>query len=241
MLHDLRHAVRVLLKTKSWTLVVLISLALGIGANTALFNAVNGLLFRTIPVTDPDMLVRMRWAGPNDMLRDVLAYGFTADTAGGERASASFSYPMFERLRDANDTLEGLVAAAPTRPLNLVIDGRAEIGSGLRTSGSYFQILGITAGVGRPITPDDDRPAAVPVALISHRFWERRFGLDRSVIGTVIRVNDTPTTIVGSCPSAIPGFAVRWVRPPTSICRSRPSPSRSLETDARMRPGSGCS
>ena len=116
MLRDLRHAVRVLLKAKGWSAVVLLSLALGIGANTALFSAVNGLLFKTIPVTDPHALVRLRWAGPNDMLRDVLAYGFTADTAGGERASASFSYPMFERLRDGNDTLEGLVAAAPTRP-----------------------------------------------------------------------------------------------------------------------------
>lgn len=114
MFRDLRHAVRVLLKAKGWSAVVLLSLALGIGANTALFSAVNGLLFKTIPVTDPHTLVRLRWAGPNDMLRDVLAYGFTADTAGGERASASFSYPMFERLRDGNDTLEGVVAGVGT-------------------------------------------------------------------------------------------------------------------------------
>ena len=205
MLRDLRHTVRVLLKAKGWTAVVLVSLALGIGANTALFSAVNGLLIKTIPVTDPDGLVRLRWAGENDMLRDILAYGYRADTAAGERVSESFSYPAFEALRDGNDTLEGVFAAAPTRPLNLIIDGRAEIGSGFTATGDYFEVLGVGARVGRVITPDDDWVDADPVAMISHRFWERRFGLDRNVIGTVIRVNQTPTTIVGVLPSSYTG------------------------------------
>ena len=157
------------------------------------------------PLTDPDGLVRLRWAGENDMLRDILAYGYRADTAAGERVSESFSYPAFEALRDGNDTLEGVFAAAPTRPLNLIIDGRAEIGSGFTATGDYFEVLGVGARVGRVITPDDDRVDADPVAMISHRFWERRFGLDRNVIGTVIRVNQTPTTIVGVLPSSYTG------------------------------------
>ncbi len=205
MLRDLRHAFRVLLKAKGWTLVVLVSLALGIGANTALFSAVNGLLIRTIPVANPDGLVRFRWAGDNDASRDVSAYGYTARTASGERVSASFSYPMFETLRDANDTMEGLVASTPTRGLNLVINGRAEIGSGFTATGNYFAVLGVGARLGRVISPIDDSPAAEPVAMISHRFWERRFGLDREVIGTVIRVNDRPTTIVGVLPASFTG------------------------------------
>ena len=109
MVRDLRHAVRVLLKAKGWSAVVLLSLALGIGANTALFSAVNGLLFKTIPVTDPHALVRLRWAGPNDMLRDVLAYGFTADTAGGyfQIASGRIEPFLFAGTFDGSPTSAG--------------------------------------------------------------------------------------------------------------------------------------
>lgn len=205
MLKDLRHAVRVLLRAKGWTVVVLVSLAVGIGANTALFSAVNGLLIKTIPVADPDGLVRLRWTGDNDASRNNSAYGYAGTTADGQRVSASFSYPMFEAMRDGNGTLEGLAAATPTQDLNLVIDGQAEIGSGFTATGNYFGLLGIGARVGRALSPADDRPEASPVAMISHPFWERRFGLDPNVIGTVVRVNDTLTTIVGVLPSSFTG------------------------------------
>ena len=205
MLRDLRHAVRVLLQAKGWTAVVLVSLSLGIGANTALFSAVNGLLIKTIPVVRPEELVRLRWAGDNDASHNVSAYGYSGETASGGRISASFSYPMFEALRDANGTLEDLFAGTPTRDLNLVIDGRAEIGSGYIATGNALRVLGIPAVVGRVITTDDDRLDTEPVAMISHPFWERRFGLDREVIGTVIRVNDTPTTIIGILPAGYTG------------------------------------
>ena len=203
MFRDLRHAVRVLLKAKGWTAVVLVLLALGIGANTALFSAVNGLLLKTIPVADPDGLVRLRSVGGNDAAHNMTSYGYAQ--SGGERVSASFSYPMFEALRDGNGTLDGLFAATPTRQLNLVIAGRAEIGSGFAATGDYFRVLGIPAVIGRVFTPDDDRVEADPVAVISHRFWERRFDLDRDVIGTVIRVNDIPTTVVGVLPASYTG------------------------------------
>ena len=206
MRRDLRHAVRVLLKAKGWTLVVLISLALGIGANTALFSAVNGLLIKTIPVADPDGLVRLRWAGENDMGRNFRGYGRSADTDAGERVSPSFSYPTFEALRDSNNTLAGLFAAAPRGRLNVVVDGQAEIASGFIASGNYLQVLGVPAVVGRVITPADDQPAASPVAMISHRYWGRRFGLDPGVVGTVVTVNTIPVTIVGVLPSSFSGF-----------------------------------
>lgn len=178
MLKDLRHAMRVLLRAKGWTLVVLVSLAVGIGANTALFSAVNGLLLKTIPVADPDGLVRLRWTGDNDAARSNSAYGYAGTTAGGQRVSASFSYPMFEAMRDGNETLEGLAAATPIPGLNLFINGQAEIGSGFTATGNYFGLLGGGARVGRVLSPDDDRPGASPVAMISHPFWDSRFGLD---------------------------------------------------------------
>ena len=94
-MNDLRLAVRMLLQVKGWTAVVVISLALGIGANTALFSAVNGLLIRKLPVTDPDGLVRFRYAGPNQMRTDVQVYGFSAPDARGRQIEPTFSYPMY--------------------------------------------------------------------------------------------------------------------------------------------------
>ena len=199
MLGDLRHAVRVLGKARGWTLVVLVSLALGIGANTALFSAVDGMLFRTLPVADPDGLVRLRWTGDNGAARGVMSAGAT----GGMGVSGSFSYPVFEALRDAGDTLDGMFAATPTS-LTLVVDGQAEIATGLAATGDYFRVLGVQPAAGRAIGPDDDRPGAEPVAMISHSFRERRFGPETDPVGTVIRVNDVPTTIVGVLP---PGYA----------------------------------
>ena len=198
MLGDLRHAVRVLGKARGWTLVVLVSLALGIGANTALFSAVDGMLFRTLPVADPDGLVRLRWTGENGAARGVMSSGAT----GGMGVSGSFSYPVFEALRDAGETLDGMFAATPTS-LTLVVDGRAEIAPGLAATGDYFRVLGVQPAAGRAIVPDDDRPGAGPVAMISHSFRERRFGPEADPVGTVIRVNDVPTTIVGVLP---PGY-----------------------------------
>ena len=196
---DLKLGYRVLEKARGWTLVVLVSLALGIGANTALFSAVDGMLFRTLPVADPDGLVRLRWTGDNGAARNVMSSGST----GGMGVSGSFSYPVFEALRDANETLAGMLAATLTS-LTLVVDGRAEMATGLAATGDYFRVLGVQPAAGRAIVPDDDRPGAEPVAMISHSFRERRFGPEGSPIGTVIRVNDVPTTIVGVLP---PGYA----------------------------------
>ena len=227
MLRDLRHAIRVLEKARGWTLVVLVSLALGIGANTALFSAVDGMLFRTLPVADPDGLVRLRWTGTNAAARAMMSFGYT----GGRDVSGSFSYPVFEALRGANETLAGMFAATPTS-LNLVVDGRAEIATGLAITGDYFRVLGVQPAAGRAIVPDDDRPGAEPVAMISHSFRERRFGPEGSPVGTVIRVNDVPTTIVGVLP---PGYA--GVRRPDAAAADLHVPLATLplpERDERL-------
>ena len=197
MFGDFRHAVRVLLQSKGWTAVVLLSLALGIGANTALFSAVNSQLLRSIRVADPDGLVRLRWFGDNQMATSRSEYGAVAPTPSGERAAATFSYATFEQLQASNETLSGMFAAAPFGQVNVVVDGRAEIASGFIASGGYFDVLGIPAIVGRTIRPDDDVVGAEPVVMISHGYWGRRFGLDPAVVGTVVTVNNTPVTVVG--------------------------------------------
>ena len=201
MLRDLRHTARVLGKAKGWTLWCWPRLALGIGANTALFSAVDGLLLRTLPVADPGGLVRLRWTGDNDSARAVTSYGAT----GGRGVSGSFSYPVFEALRDANETPAGTFAATPTS-LTLVVDGRADVATGFAATGDCFGVLGVQPSAGRTIGPDDDRPGAEPGAMISHAFRERRFGREESVVGAVVRVNDVPTTIVGVLPPGYTGI-----------------------------------
>ena len=108
MLKDLRHAFRLLFQAKGWTAVVLVSLALGIGANTALFSAVNGLLLKKIPVNDPDSLVRLRWSGQNDMATDSSDYGFSGKDEAGRNLRATFSYPMYQQFVVDNQTMTEL-------------------------------------------------------------------------------------------------------------------------------------
>src|SRR5688572_16487690 len=128
MLQDLRYAVRVLLQGKAWSAMVVLSLALGIGANTALFSATNGLLLRKLPLDDPDSLVRLRHYGRNRMANNVSEYGSVGGTPD-QPAGSTFSYPLFLHLKQANQTLQDLAAGAPMSTVNVVVDGNAEIAS----------------------------------------------------------------------------------------------------------------
>ena len=202
LLRDLRLAVRVLLHTKSWTLVVLVSLALGIGANTALFTAVNGLLLQTVAVHEPDRLVRFSSAGKNDMVRSSSDYGY-AGTSGTRNVRSTFSFAMFEQLRAANTTLTGLAAGSPMS-VNVIVDGDAQLGSGYQASGNYFTVLGVPAALGRVFVDGDDNVSAPPVAVISHAYWQKRFAGQPSAINRVVSINGQMVTIVGVTP---PDFA----------------------------------
>jgi predicted permease len=197
MLKDLRHAMRMLLNARGWTAVVILSLALGIGANTALFSLVNAMLLTKVPVRDPDTLVRLRWAGRNDMVTSSSDYGFLNKTAEGENVRSTFSYPMYQQFVADNRTMTDLIACAPFGRINLVVDGQAEIATAFISSGNYYQVLGARTRLGRTITPEDDRPTAPAVAVISSQYWHSRFGTDAAVIGRTVRVNNVPVTIVG--------------------------------------------
>jgi predicted permease len=204
MLQDLRYAVRVIWQGKTWSAMVVLSLALGIGANTALFSATNGLLLRKVPVNEPDTLVRFQHFGRNRLANNVNEYG-NVRSATGEPAGSTFSYAMFQELTKANQTLTELAATAPMSSANIVVDGSAEIATALLASGNYHQLLEIRPLLGRTIIPADDRPGAAPVITISAQFWNRRFGNDSAVIGKPIEVNNTPVTIVGVTPSKFTG------------------------------------
>jgi predicted permease len=193
-----------LLHTKGWTAVVLLSLALGIGANTALFTAVNGLLLQTVPVPEPESLVKLAAAGDNHMRRSSSDYGYS-QPFNGKSVRATFSYALYQQLRAANQTLTDLIAGSPLSQFNVVVNGSAEIASSFGVSGNFFRVLGLPSAIGRLIEDTDEQPGAVPVAVLSHPYWTRRFGADPKVIGTTVRINNVVVTIVGVTPPSFTG------------------------------------
>ena len=217
MLKDLRHGFRTLLQAKGWTAVVVLSLALGIGANTALFSAVNGMLLTKVPVGDPDSLVRLRYVGRHDMVTSSSDYG-SIDRAryGGPdaRVRTTFSYALYKQFLADNKTMIDLAACAPYGRLNVVVDGQAELANAFISSGNYYQMLGVGARLGRTLLPEDDRADAPPVAVISSRYWHSRFGTDPDVIGKVVKMNNVPVTIVGVLLPAFTGIQQPIAVPP---------------------------
>ncbi len=203
MLQDLRHAARMLLHQKGWTAVVLVSLALGIGANTALFTAVNGLLLRTLTVPHPETLVRLRWSGQNQVYRSSSDYGFNGKNAAGENIRATVSYALYQTLRETGQSsgvLTDLAASAPMGSVNMTLNGAADLYSAMLVSGNYFQVMEVPPLLGRMLSPADDDPAAPPVAVLSYAVWTRRFGSDPQVVGRTITMSNVPVTIVGVTP-----------------------------------------
>jgi predicted permease len=204
MLKDLRYGARMLLHAKGWTAVVVVSLALGIGANTAIFSALNGMLLTRIPVRDPDTLVRLRFHGRNQMATNSSDYGHTR-RVGGESVRTTFSYPMYQQFVKDNQTMTDLIACAPTGRVNVVVNGQAELASAFLASGNFYRVLGINARLGRILLPEDDAPTSPPVAVISSRFWRSRFGSDPAVVGKVVTANTVQVTIVGVLPPEFTG------------------------------------
>ena len=186
-----------LLRSKGWTAVVLLSLALGIGANTAIFSAVNSLLLTKIPVKDPDTLVRLKWTGRNDMVNSSSDYGFSTPGPDGQNTRSTFSFPMYQQFLADNRTMSDLVACAPYGRLNVVVDGHAEIATAFISTGNYYRMLGVGARIGRTIGPEDDRSDVPPVAVISSKYWHTRFMTDPAVIGKTIRINTLLVTVIG--------------------------------------------
>jgi hypothetical protein len=213
---DLRYGARMLLKTPGFTAMAAISLALGIGANTAIFSLLDAVALKTLPVRKPEELVLFNWlSGPKRMARNV--YGdIGADPATGLTTSASFSYLTFERLRDHNQSLMDVFAFVP-RSLSVNANGQAEFVNGQLVSGGYYAGLGVQPVLGRTISVEDDQAAASPVAVITHRYWSQRFGLDPAVVGKTIDVNNIPFTIIGVTPPEFCGALQVGQSPDVSI------------------------
>ena len=184
LLQDLRFALRMLAKNAGFTAVVIITLALGIGANTAIFSVVNGVLLNPLRYTEPDRLVALYSRDPN----------FTKIT---------ISYPNFlDWVRD-NRSFSGLAAYQPDN-FNLVGMGEPERVPAERVSANFFPLLGVKPVIGRAFFPEEDQVGAAPVVLISSGLWNRKFASSPEVLGKSITLNGTAYTIVGSDPGRFP-------------------------------------
>ncbi len=194
---DIRYAFRGMAGSKLFTGMAILSLALGIGANTAIYSFMDSVMLRALPVRHPEQLVILNWRAKSDAPVVHSHWGSDYDEPGGGRTSPNFPYQAFELLRDHNDVLSSLFGHVGGGRLNLVIDGSAELASGQYVTGGFFSGLGVPPAAGRLIGPDDDRLGAPPVAVITDDYWHARFGANPSVIGKQIQINETSFTIAG--------------------------------------------
>jgi len=217
-MRDLRLAFRNLAKTPFVSLVAILSLALGIGANSAIFSLFNQMLLRPLPVPAPHELVNLGAPGPKP--------GSTSCQQAGD-CEQVFSYPMFRDLERVQTSVTG-IAAHRMFGANLAYQGQTESAEGVLVSGSFFPVLGLQPAIGRLFTPDDDKtPGGHPLAVLTYDYWRRRFQEDPSVLGQALIVNGHAFTIVGVTPREFEG----------TVLGSRPSVYVPITMRAEMQSG----
>jgi putative ABC transport system permease protein len=200
LLQNLRYALRQMRKSPGFTLTVILTLALGIGANAAVFTLFDQVLLRMLPVERPQELVRFEWKG---------AFNGSASSFGGD-ISNYFSYPMYKDLRDKNEVFNGMLAADRTS-LGVTWQNQSENKDTEIVSGNYFEVLGLKPVVGRLLTQQDDTvKGANPVLVLGYDYWKTRFAASREIVGQSVLINGHPFTVVGVAPenfhSAIGGY-----------------------------------
>jgi predicted permease len=206
---DVRYGFRQLRRSPGFTAVALMTLALGIGANTAIFSLIDAALLKMLPVADPEQLVQFKSMSPGFGLND------------------AFSYPAFKTFRDRNQVFSGVLAFRKLHDVDFEVDGQGGLANGQLVSGGYFSTLGVNAILGRTILPEDETVAGQsPVAVISYDYWRARFALDPAVIGRKIVLNNAPFTIVGVTQPEFfglqPGERIDVSVPLTTITLARP-------------------
>jgi predicted permease len=194
---DIQFGLRLLAKSPGFTAVAVITLALGIGGNTAIFSLMNQVLLRELPIQNPNELEILRSPGPQ-----------TGHVSTDGDSAESFSYPMYKGLRDTNSVFSGILARYGF-PASVASHGQTDRASGEVVSGNYFDVLGVQPAVGRLFTQDDDRvPGAEPFVVLSYSYWTRHFGSDRGILNKVLLINNVEMTVVGVSQSAFTGVQV---------------------------------
>lgn len=197
--YELRNGLRGLLRAPSFTLVAVLSIALGVGANAAVFSLVDQALVRQLPVRDPQRLVLLSWEG-----------GFVG---GGWGSGNLLSHPLYRELAADNKVFDGMFARHPTR-VDLAVENTAEPVRAEIVSGSYFGVLGVRPALGRLIDETDDvQPGAHPVVVLSFDHWKNRLGAPTHILGRKVLVNNHPVTVVGVAAAGFRG--VDWGEVPS--------------------------
>src|SRR5664279_3489964 len=187
---ELRYALRSLARSPVFAAVAILSLALGIGANTAVFTMLDHVLLHALPVPDPDELVQLKEVG---------------DFYGSNAGMNSLSYPIYQDFRDRNQVFSGILCRYQT-PASVSFAGRNERAMGELVSGTYFQVLGVRPALGRLFTAEEDRTrGGAPFAVLSYDHWKTRFASDPNIIGKEILVNDNKLTIIGVAQAGFDG------------------------------------
>jgi len=184
---DLRYSLKWLARSPGFAAVAILSLAIGIGFNSALFSVVDALLLRPLPVAAPDRIVDIYTRGED-----------------GDRYATS-SYPDYLDFRSRNEVFSGVMGYSPSIAAVKTGD-RSRMALGEVVTGNYFQVLGVGAALGRTLLPDDDRPGAPRVAMLSHRAWQREYARDPGVLGRTLLIHGQSYTIVGVAPEAFTGM-----------------------------------
>ena len=205
LLHDIRYGLRMLARSPGFTTIAVVSLALGIGANTAIFTVAKKVLFDTLPVKDPQQLRLLTWISSHDQ-KVPLVWGDASTTASGGIGSTSFSYPVFEELHKHSDVFQDLFAFKDIQ-MTATVDGHPDLISAELVSGNAFSALGVSPILGRTLTPSDDAgPGAGPVVVIGEAFWSAHFARSPSALGKTISLNGVPITIIGVIPAQFTGL-----------------------------------
>lgn len=213
---DARYALRTMVKNRTFTAAAALSLALGIGANAAIYSFMDSILFRALPVVDPASLVEMNWRsrpiafgsrsaskGSDFVMHEI--DGSVFRDASGARGGI-FPYPAFERLQQSSaPVLSSVFAYHPARSVNVIVGGEAEQTDGEYVSGDFFNGLAVSPAAGRLILGDDDRAGAPPVAVISMGYSQRRFGSAANAVGQRILINNVAFTVIGVTPAGFFG------------------------------------
>jgi hypothetical protein len=219
---DLRYGLRMLRRSPGMTAVAILSLALGIGANTALFSVVDAVLLKTLPVQEPEQLVIFEWQSGRPFRMSGMSGTSNVDVPPGQRGLSLFRYDVFEQMRKSQaeateSPLSDLFAFAPLPEVIANVNNQPEVIKGQAVSGNYCSGLGLQPSLGRTITLDDDRAGASPVAMLSYQFWQERFGGNRSVIGNQLKLNRQTFTIIGVTPPTFNGTLQVGYQPAITI------------------------
>jgi predicted permease len=194
---DITFGMRMLAKSPGFTAIAVITLALGIGANTAIFSLMNQVLLRQLPVKNANELVILRAPGPQ-----------TGHVSTDGDSAESFSYPMYKGLRDTNSVFSGILVRYGFAA-SVASRGQTDRASGEVVSGNYFEVLGVQPAIGRVFSQDDDKvPSAEPYVVLSYSYWKRHFGGDPSILNKVLLINNVEMTVVGIAQAGFTGVQV---------------------------------